>query len=71
MFETHDRTCSKIEKTWFLLVPWMGKTVKCMKKIQAVVQRCSVKKRILKNLAKFTGKQLCCSLSLTVKGVFM
>ena len=29
------------------------------------------KKRILKNLAKFTGKQLCCSLSLTVKGVFM
>ena len=28
-------------------------------KIEAVTQRCSVKKGILKNLAKFTGKPLC------------
>ena len=27
--------------------------------IEAVVQRCSVKKGVLKNFAKFTGKHLC------------
>ena len=26
---------------------------------EAVVQRCSVKKRVLRNFAKFTGKHLC------------
>ena len=31
-------------------------------KIEAVIQRCSVKKAILKNLAKLTGKPLCRSL---------
>ena len=29
---------------------------------EAVVQRCSVKKRVLKNFAKFTGKHLCLQL---------
>ena len=33
-------------------------------KIEAVIQRCSVKKAILKNLAKLTGKPLCRSLFL-------
>ena len=31
-------------------------------KIEAVVQRCSVKKGVLRNLTKFTGKHLCQSL---------
>ena len=34
-------------------------TVTCL---EAVAQRCSVKKGILRNLAKFTGKHLCQSL---------
>ena len=24
-FESHDKTCSRIEKTWFLLVNWVAK----------------------------------------------
>ena len=32
------------------------------KELEAVVQRCSVKKGVLKNFAKFTGKYLCQSL---------
>ena len=31
---------------------------------EAVLQRCSVKKDVLKNFAKFTGKHLCLSLFL-------
>ena len=32
------------------------------KEVEAVVRRCSLKKGILRNFAKFTGKQLCQSL---------
>ena len=27
-FESRDKTCSKIEKPWFLLVQWVTKSVK-------------------------------------------
>ena len=35
-----------------------------MKILEAVVRRCSVKKGVLRNFAKFTGKHLCQSLFL-------
>ena len=34
----------------------------CIKSSEAVVRRCSMKKYVLKNSSKFTGKQLCQSL---------
>ena len=48
-FERRDKTRSKIEKTWFLLVLWVAKNSKPNKKNpEAVVQRCFVKKEFLK-----------------------
>ena len=38
---------------------------KPQKALEAVVQKCSVKKGILKNFTKFTGKHLCQSLFLS------
>ena len=44
-FESRDKTCSKIEKTWFLLVKWVAKKKTVSEKNPvAIVQRCSVKK---------------------------
>ena len=45
-FESRDKTCSKIEKTWFLLVKWVAKRNSLVneKNPVAIVQRCSVKK---------------------------
>ena len=44
-FESRDKTCSKIEKTWFLLVNQVAKNSFVNEKNPvAVVGRCSVKK---------------------------
>ena len=45
------------------LYPWCQKNIfKVVIKAEAVIRRCSVKKGVLKNAAKFTGKHLCQSL---------
>ena len=49
MFKTCHKTCSKPEKTWFLLVHWVANNSKMYeKKTEAVVQRCYIKKEFLK-----------------------
>ena len=48
-FENRDKTCSKIEKNWFLLVHRVTKNSKMNKKIlEVVVRKCSVKKTFLR-----------------------
>ena len=44
-FESRDKTCSKIEKTWSLLVHWVTKNGQVNEKNpEAVIQSCSFKK---------------------------
>ena len=44
-FESRDKTCSKIEKTWSLLVHWVTKNGQVNEKNpEAVIQNCSFKK---------------------------
>ena len=44
-FESCDKTCSKIEKPWFLLVHFVAKNSRVNEKNpEAVIRRCSVKK---------------------------
>ena len=50
MFESCDKTCSKIEKTWFLLVHWVANSSENEKNPEAVVQRCFCQKGFLKIL---------------------
>ena len=61
-----DKACSKIEKTWFLLVHWVTrKTVKQMKNSRSICPEAPCKEGVLENFAKFIGKQLRGSLFLT------
>ena len=57
IFENSDKTCSKIEKTWFLLVHWVAKNNLVNEKYpEAVVRRCCQKGflKILQNSQKST-----------------
>ena len=48
-FESRDKACLKIEKSWFLLCHWVEKNSKMNeKKPEAVVKWCSVKKEFFK-----------------------
>ena len=52
-FESRDKTCSKIEKSWLLLVHWLTKTVK-QKQKKSTSGRPEVfcKKQVLKQIYK-------------------
>ena len=66
MFGRRDKTCSRVEKAWFLFVHWVAKNSKTNEKIQK--QSCRevfCKKGVVKNIAKLTGKHLRWSLFLT------
>ena len=67
LFVSHKEVkCSKIEKTWFLLVHLVVKSSKnWMKKSRSSHQEVFWKNRILKNFAKLTWKHLLWSLFLT------
>ena len=36
-FKTHDKTCSKIEKAWFLLLQWVAKSSKMNAKMMFIL----------------------------------
>ena len=75
VFESHDKTCSKIEKTWFLLVNQVTKKqLSEWKKSSSHSVEVLSKKGFLKNFAKFIRKHrqwTFFSLEVQVSGVFM
>ena len=51
-------------KTFILIIRRLKTMTKSMLNTEAAVQRCSIKKGVLKNFTKFTGKHPCQSLYL-------
>ena len=54
-FDTRDKTCSKIERTWFLLVHWGTKASKTFEKSRSSCPEVFCTKGV-KTFAKFAGK---------------